>query len=100
MACITISIDKTFKDRLTRFSWINWSQIAREELQKRYLFEKYVNTGELSKDEEHFCEQIDWHPVDELPIKKDFIKKLSGIRKGTNLKPMTSSQVKQWLHEL
>ena len=82
MPCITISVDKAFKERLSQFSWINWSEIAREELLKRYLFEKYMKTGELSKDEERFCEHIDWHPVDELPIKKEFVKKMGEIRKG------------------
>jgi len=100
MACITISVDKTFKERLSRFSWINWSEIGREELMKRYLFEKYMKTGELSKDEEKFCEHIDWHPVDELPIKKEFVKKLDDIRKGGLSKPMKPDQLKQWFKEL
>lgn len=100
MACITISVDKTFKERLTRFSWINWSEIGREELLKRYLYEKYMKTGTLSKDEEQFCEQIDWHPVDELPIKKEFVKKLGEIRRGTSSKPMKPDQLKQWLKKL
>ncbi len=100
MACITISVDKTFKERLSRFSWINWSEIGREELFKRYLFEKYMKTGELTKDEEKFCEQIDWHPVDELPIKKEFVKKIGEIRKSTHTKPLKPDQLKQWLKEL
>jgi hypothetical protein len=100
MACITISVDKTFKNRLHQFSWINWSEIAREELLKRYLFEKYMKTGELSKDEERFCDQIDWHPVDELPIKKEFVKKIGEIRKGASSKPMKPDHVKQWLQKL
>ncbi len=100
MACITISVDKTFKERLSRFSWINWSEIGREELLKRYLFEKYMKTGELAKDEEKFCESIDWHPVDELPINKEFVKKLGEIRKGTYSKPIKSDQLKQWFKEL
>jgi hypothetical protein len=100
MACITISVDKTFKERLSRFSWINWSEIGREELLKRYLFEKYMKTGELAKDEEKFCESIDWHPVDELPIKKEFVKKLGEIRKGPYSKPIKPDQLKQWFKEL
>jgi hypothetical protein len=100
MACITISVDKTFKERLSRFSWINWSEIGREELLKRYLFEKFMKTGELTKDEEKFCEQIDWHPVDDLPIKKEFVKKVSEIRKGTYSKPIKSDQLKQWFKDL
>jgi hypothetical protein len=100
MPCITISVDKKFKERLSRFSWINWSEIGREELFKRYLFEKYIKTGELAKDEEKFCEKIDWHPVDELPIKKEFVKKVGEIRKSTYSKPIKPDQLKQWFKEL
>ena len=77
MACITVSIERSLKERLERFPWINWSEIGREELLKRYIFDKYMKTGELTKEEEKFCEQIDWHPVDELPLKEEFIIKLN-----------------------
>ena len=100
MACITISVDKQFKERLTRFSWINWSEIGREELLKRYLFEKYMTTGELTKNEEKFCAQRDWHPVDELPLQPEFVKKLTGRKKGAHSKPMNTEQLKQWFQEL
>ena len=69
MACITINVDQSFKKRLEKFPWINWSAVGREELLKRYLFEKYLKTKKLDKDEIMFCKRIDWHPVDELPIK-------------------------------
>jgi len=100
MACITISIDKTFKERLARFPWVNWSEIGREELLKRYLYEKYIKSGKLTKNEEKFCEEIDWHPVDELPLQQEFAKKLSATRKGSHSKPMKPERVKQWFKEL
>ena len=40
------------------------------------IFEKYIKTVKLTKEETEFCEKIDWHPVDELPLKEEFIKKL------------------------
>lgn len=100
MACITISVNETFKERLTRFSWVNWSEIGREELLKRFLFEKYLKTGKLTKNEEKFCEHIDWHPVDELQIKQEFVKKLRTIRKGSSFKPMKPEQLTQWFKDL
>jgi len=100
MACITISVEKSFKERLERFSWVNWSQIGREELLKRYIFDKYVKTGNLSKDEEKFCETVDWHPVDELPLKEEFIKKIKKIQRYPHTKPMTPAEAKKWLEEL
>jgi len=33
-----------------------------------------------------FCEQIDWHPVDELPMKKSYIKELKEAEKGPHSK--------------
>ena len=82
MACITISVEKSLKERLTKFPWVNWSEIGREEILKRYIFEKYLQTGKITKEENEFCEKIDWHPVDELPLKDEFIKKIQKIRKG------------------
>lgn len=76
MACITVSVEKPFKERLRSFPWVNWSKIGREELLKRYIFDKYMKTGRITKEEEEFCEKIDWHPVDEFPLKEEFIKKL------------------------
>jgi hypothetical protein len=82
MACITITMEKSFKERLSKFPWVNWSEIGREEIYKRYIFEKYIKDKKLSKEESKFCEKIDWHPVDELPLKEEFIEKMKKIRKG------------------
>ena len=36
-------------------------------------------TGTLTDEEWEFCDKIDWHPVDELPLKEEFIKKMEKI---------------------
>ncbi len=100
MACITISIEKSFKERLTRFPWVNWSEIGREEMLKRYIFEKYIRTGKITNEGWKFCEKIDWHPVDELPLKEEFIKKLRKIQKGSYSKTMGSKDLEQWFEDL
>jgi hypothetical protein len=100
MGCITVSVEKSFKERLARFSWINWSEIGREELLKRYIFDNYIKTGKMTKEEERFCEKIDWHPVDELPLKEEFIERLKKIRKGPYSKSMNSKEVREWFDEL
>jgi hypothetical protein len=82
MACITISVKETFKERLSRFPWVNWSEVGREEIFKRYIFEKFMKNKKLTKEENDFCEKIDWHPTDELPLREDFIEELKKIRKG------------------
>jgi len=81
MACITISMEESFKERLSRFAWVNWSEIGREEIMKRYIFEKFLKTKKLTKEENKFCEKIDWHPVDQLHLKEDFVNKMKRIKK-------------------
>ena len=82
MACITINVEESLKERLSRFPWVNWSEIGRTEILKRYIFEKYLKTKKLTRQENDFCEKIDWHPVDELPLRKEFIEQMKKIRKG------------------
>jgi len=86
MASITLPVSDQFKDQLKRFSWVNWSEIAREETMKKLIFENYIKTGKLSDEEWAFCEKIDWHPVDELPLKEKFKKEMEKRKKGTFLK--------------
>ena len=100
MACITISIEKSFKERLAKFPWVNWSEIGREEILKRYIFEKYIQTGKITKDESKFCEKIDWHPVDELPLKEEFVKKFIKIQKNSHSKKIHSKDINKWFEEL
>ncbi len=86
MTSVTISVSEEFKDQLKQFSWVNWSEIAREEVMKKLIFEHYIKSGNISGEDCKFCEKIDWHPVDELPLKKSFLKKINKIRKGKFLK--------------
>ncbi|MFA5020097.1 MAG: hypothetical protein WC533_03275 [Candidatus Pacearchaeota archaeon] len=81
MASLTLSVSEEFKNQLRQFLWVNWSEIAREETIKKLIFEHYLKTGDISDKEWEFCEKIDWHPVDELPLKEEFIKKIKKIKK-------------------
>ena len=72
---------------------MNWSEIAREETLKKLIFENYIKTGKLSDEEWEFCDKIDWHPVDELPLKEEFIKRLKLIRKEKPLKVKSVSDI-------
>ena len=82
MTSLTLSVSDELKNEIKEFIWVNWSEIAREESFKRLIFENYIKTGKLTDEEWEFCEKIDWHPVDELPLKEEFIKKLKKIKKG------------------
>ena len=82
MASLTLSISEEMRNQLKAFMWVNWSEIAREEAMKKLIFENYLKTGTISNEEWEFCEKIDWHPVDELPLKEEFVEKLKKIKKG------------------
>ena len=82
MPSVVIPASDKLKADLKRFSWVNWSEVAREEVRKKDILETYMKTKKVSSEDLAFCEEIDWHPVDELPLKKEFIKKLKKTMKG------------------
>jgi len=77
MVSVTLSVSNELKKEINHFSWVNWSNIAREETRKKEIFEDYMKTRELSDEDWKFCDSIDWHPVDELPLKESYKKKLA-----------------------
>ena len=86
MVSITLSVSEDFKKDIKDFMWVNWSEIAREETIKKLIFENYIKFGKITEEEWRFCEKIDWHPVDELPLKKEFKKMLEKKRKEKGIK--------------
>lgn len=86
MASLTLSISEEMKNELKSFPWINWSEIAREEAMKKLIYEHYLKTGTLSDEEWEFCDKIDWHPVDEFPLKAEFRQKLEKRRKEKHIR--------------
>lgn len=93
MASLTLSVSEEFKEQLKSFLWVNWSEIAREEAFKKLIFEDYIKTGKLSDKEWEFCEKIDWHPVDELPLKQEFKEELMRRRKEKSIKLKSVSEI-------
>ena len=53
-----------------------------EDVFKMEMFEKYLKNGELSDDDWEFCERVDWHPVDELPLRDGVIERLNEAEEG------------------
>lgn len=86
MASITLAVSEDVKAEIHSFPWVNWSELAREDFIKKVIFENYMKTKKISDEEWKFCESIDWHPVDELPLKKSFIKELEKARKEKPIK--------------
>jgi len=93
MVSLTISVTEGFKNRLRDLMWVNWSEVAREEALKKAIFERYVKTGEPSDRDWKFCEKIDWHPVDELPLKEEFIRKVEAAKKEKSIRVKSISDI-------
>lgn len=93
MVSITIPIEEELLGRINEFSWVNWSELTKEELRKKEIFDVYIETGELSDENWKFCEEIDWHPVDELPLKEEFIKRLEAAKKEKSIKLKSISEI-------
>lgn len=86
MVNVVLTVPDHVKSEIGLFSWVNWSEVAREEVLRKEIFERYLKTGGLTDEDWEFCEKIDWHPVDELPLKDEFIKKLKNTEKGRFIK--------------
>lgn len=86
MASLTLSVPEEWKKQLQHFSWVNWSEIARQEVVKKLIFEGYLKTGVLTDEAWAWCNKFDWHPADELPLRAEFIKKLQTIKKEKSRK--------------
>ncbi|MFH1181429.1 MAG: hypothetical protein V1702_00560 [Candidatus Woesearchaeota archaeon] len=93
MASVTLSVPKDLKNQLKAFSWINWSEIAREEATKKLIFEDYIKAGKISDDDLEFCEKMDWHPADELPLREDFIERMKAVKKEKSIKARSVSDI-------
>lgn len=100
MAGITIQVEPDFKSEIEHFSWVNWSALAREETLKKEIFERFIKTGTLSDEDQIFCDEIDWYPVDELPLKEEFIEELKRARKEPSGKAMTIEEFDKWCQSL
>ena len=92
MVSLITPIEDKFKERLDFFPWVNWSEVGREEALKKEIFETYIKTGKLSDENMEFCDKIDWHPVDELPLKEEFVKELEKARNEPS-EPMTLEEL-------
>ncbi len=93
MASLTLSVSEELKNQLKEFMWVNWSEIAREEALKKLIFENYIKTGTITDEEWEFCEKIDWHPVDELPLREEYKKEMEKRRKEKPIKLKSVSDI-------
>jgi len=81
MASLTFSLDKQLKSDIEHFSWVNWSEVNREELNKKKIFEEFIKTGTLSEEDQEFCDKIGWDPIDWMEVREEYLEKLKKIEK-------------------
>ncbi|MFH0875605.1 MAG: hypothetical protein V1859_06720 [archaeon] len=72
MASVTFAVSEDLIPRIKKFSWVNWSETAREELLKRSEQENILKRLE-SEDEKEF---IKWSVELGAKAKKDRFKRL------------------------
>ncbi len=82
MSTLTIPIDDELYAKVQVLSWVRWSKVVQDGIRKRKILETYLREKSISEEDAAFCEDIDWHPVDELPIKQEFIAMLKKTDKG------------------
>lgn len=85
MSTLTIPIDDDLYDKIQIHSWVKWSKVARDEIRKRKILEIYIRDKIISEEDAEFCEMIDWHPVDELPLKQEIIEKVQKADKKSHV---------------
>jgi hypothetical protein len=100
MVSITFSLDDRTFSRIARFSWINWSEVVREKLNKRRIFEEFLRSGELSAEDQEFCDRIAWYPIDELELREEYVEKLKASAKKPAGKSMTIEEFNKWCDSL
>ena len=81
MASLTFALDKELKSDIEHFSWVNWSEVNREELNKKRIFEEFIKTGTVSDEDQNFCDEINWDPIDELEVREEYSERLKKIEK-------------------
>jgi len=95
MVSVSISLDEDEYSRLTNQRWVNWSEIARVVAAKREIFERYISGGELTKEDIAFCDSIDWHPTDELPLRQEYVQTLLKISKMKKIKVGSAAELRK-----
>ena len=101
MANITLSISDAIRAQMDQYSEIKWSEVAKgaiaakvTELRKLSILKKYVDKEPIPDEDWAWMDEHDWHPVDELPMKKEYVKSLKASMKEKSY-PFSLSEQKK-----
>lgn len=72
-------------DSMKRYT-VALSDDLKKEIRKRRILETYNRNNTISESDASFCESIDWHPVDELPVKEEVVDKIKSDDKSSRVK--------------
>ncbi len=85
---ITLSVSGELEKLIRKHPEIKWTELARrsmlseaEKLQKLEILRKFVDKEPLSGEDFDWMEGHDWHPVDEMELKPEFVKESQRISK-------------------
>ena len=62
-------------------------------MNKQALMKKYSKKESFTQEELDWMEETDWHPVDEMGLKPQFIKKLEEAEKRKSIKGKTIEEL-------
>lgn len=86
---ITLSVSGELEKLIKEHPEIKWTELARkgmlseaENLKKLWLLRKFVDKEPISEDDFKWMDEHDWHPVDEMELKPEFVKVVQKRSKG------------------
>lgn len=98
MASVTFALDPELKSEMSKFAWVNWSELAREELIRRQKIGNLLLKKLNSKEEQEF---IKWSVELGRKAKKGSFKRLlsevSAKRREEILKAIPPEKRQEWL---
>ncbi|MBI2529750.1 MAG: hypothetical protein HYW05_01230 [Candidatus Diapherotrites archaeon] len=78
---ITLSVSGELETLVKSHRQIKWTEIAREAIRKEAkrmkkleILQKYMERKPITEEEWDWMDEIDWHPVDEMNYKPEFVK--------------------------
>lgn len=85
---ITMSVSGELEKGIKKYPHIKWTEIARkamteelEKIKKLDILKKYVDKEAFNDEDEEWMNKNNWHPVEHLSLKPEFIKDALRIEK-------------------
>lgn len=86
---ITLSVSGELEKLIRKHPEIKWTEIARQgmlseagKLHKLELLRKFVDKEPISEEDFSWMDEHDWHPVDEMELRPEFVKEVQKRSKG------------------